>query len=601
MMFFRASFVSLVACAITHSLVNANDSVVDVISAPNISMIIDQKVRMLTEEAVFDAFIEALYTLATFAAAACMGGVLKRQFSRPPPLAPAPPSSRKNARSTTVSPVTLRGATIVSSEASPASGRGAEASPKVDPRRSSSTSCCANHCASQVDHTQWDAHMETSPHVGKQLLSNMRSLASRHCFREALQAYDSISDKVGKGCGNTWSLLLYCSVEAGDLRRCEEFFNRLSSFQVPSNHDFVNMVRYCVCCADSERLLRLLKRLRCQNAGAIDILARNKALAVCMSGQAFDLAELLVMELPQLPLDVVGYNTLMKGYMQACRYPRCFDLYVEMQGQGITGSEMTFGIMLDAGVGSRNHAFLKQVFLDLQHADVELNVVHYTTFIKGLVGAGCISDAMWVLEEMNSKLDVKPDLVTYTTLVKGHADTGDVIGALDVLEQMLSNGIAPDVIVYNVFLTGCSVKSTDPEQVLEVVHVIVHLGFQPSITTRSILVKMFAKSQSWGELLAILETSPQRLGIWPEPRIYAQLAQACASCGDGRRALEVYAAMVRCAARRGVAVDRAANTRIFRLCSSCDEGVAASIIFEAASSAGGKADIEVINRLMLAM
>merc|ERR1719453_1084147 len=102
----------------------------------------------------------------------------------------------------------------------------------------------------------------------------------------------------------------------------------------------------------------------------------------------------------------------MKYSARAGQISRCFELHSEMLENGLEASEVTFGILLDACVGTQKLDHARKVFDDLCASGLPLNVVHCTTYIKGLVSANKLDEAASVFEAM-AKSAVKPDVVTY--------------------------------------------------------------------------------------------------------------------------------------------------------------------------------------------
>merc|ERR1719379_2109868 len=179
-------------------------------------------------------------------------------------------------------------------------------------------------------------------------------------------------------------------------------------------------------------------------------------------------------------MDIVGYNTLLKGHAKFGNISRCFEIYEVMQQLNLPSSEVTFGILLDVCIDAKAFDRARQVFESLRDSGLKLNVVHYTTFMKGLVNAGQLEEATHLLDEMHGSSNTKPDLVTYSTLVKAHADSGQVMEAIRVLERMASQGVTPDAIIFNIVLTGCTVKVMEPEQVFHVFKWLASHGLQTS-------------------------------------------------------------------------------------------------------------------------
>jgi pentatricopeptide repeat protein len=396
-----------------------------------------------------------------------------------------------------------------------------------------------------------------------------------------------------------WSVLLYSAVEAQEFWRCEELISKLLESGIPTGTDFVNMVRYHVSYRCDPRVMYQF----CEDLHAkgfrLDCISRNRALSACSSNKALYLAEILSEDkFGEASMDTVGYNTLMKGYAQAGEPARCFDLYEKMKIVDQAPSEITFGILLDACIDAKEFERAKHVFRDLKNSGVTMNVVHYTTFMKGLANAGELADATEVLQEMLRSRHIKPDLVTYSTIVKAYSDHGQVMDAINVLKQMLDQAIFPDAIIFNIVLTGCCVNAMEPTQIFQIFQRLRKFGLKTSTTTLSIMIKALALTKSWGLALDMLETSPERLNLLPEARLYAQLAQACVKAGHSAQALETYAAMVRAAGRHGSAVDEESNSRLCRLCASCGKSFRATKISQAVARAGGFLNIETLDELL---
>lgn len=426
-----------------------------------------------------------------------------------------------------------------------------------------------------------------------QLQSALRACALHRCFREALVAYDHAVEHIGIASGSMWSILLYCAVNTQDFARCPMFYERLLASTSPSGNDFVNMVRYHARVGDATAFAAMLSDLRARGC-TYDVFSRNRALAACTSNNALDFADALATaEGICAGMDTVGYNTLMKGHAAAGDSVRCFQFYEDMRAAGLQPSEISFGILLDACGYCKDVDRASQVCEDMRKFGFQFNVVHYTTFMKILTNAGRFNEAAELLDEMHRSPSTKPDLVAYSTLVKALADQGRVMDAIRIVEHMLKHHIVPDAIVFNLVLTGCTVKCMVPEQIRHVLKWLVHNGLQASTTTLSIAVKAFAQSRSWDAALELLDAAPAWLQLVPEARLYTQLAHACAKEGDGAAALATYASMASAAQRTGRPVDQATSSRLNRIVALCAEpssaGPAAMRLHRSIARAGGLA------------
>lgn len=421
------------------------------------------------------------------------------------------------------------------------------------------------------------------------LLASLRACASKRYFREALQVYSHIADRLGRVCPSVWSLLLWSAVEVGHYKSCGQFIERLSKDGVPTSQDFVNMVRYYVHRRDLDALTDKLKQFQARG-WKIDAIARNRALSICATGRSLDLAQALVEHLAAVPMDAIAYNIMMKVFASTGDVLKAFEMYAEMQRANILPNEMTFGILLDACIDHNHMNHAREVFSDLRRSGLELNVILYTTFMKGLVNEGELTEAIGILEEMCTQRNAMPDLVTFSTLAKAFATAGNIAMCVELLERMMRLGIQPDGVLFNMVLTSCAAKPVDPEETQRLFIWLVKRGLKPSTATISVLIKAFSLSKSWRHALDVLEVAPDHYNVWPEPRVYGQLAQSCSQAGCRFEVLETYVAMVRAAGKQGAMVKKSNSTRLHRLCVLSGLGASSAKIFDALNQSEGRVD-----------
>merc|ERR1719171_1359197 len=150
---------------------------------------------------------------------------------------------------------------------------------------------------------------------------------------------------------------------------------------------------------------------------------------------------------------------------------------------------------------------------------------------------------MNVFEQMCAS-EVTPDLVSFSVLIKVHCDAGKIEVALQLLERMTQYNLTPDEIVFNNLLLGCAERKNSALG-CRIFSDMQKQGLAPSHVTLSIMVKIFVKCREVDAALDLLNTSPEKLGLKRENRLYVQLAQACIRERQGKRALEVCEALLR--------------------------------------------------------
>jgi pentatricopeptide repeat protein len=154
-------------------------------------------------------------------------------------------------------------------------------------------------------------------------------------------------------------------------------------------------------------------------------------------------------------VDVVSYNTVIKGLAQASSPSRCFNCLHEMRAHGIEPDYITFGTVLDACIVDNDMNAASEIVTFLSHSNRPMDTVTCTLFIKGLVRANCLPKALELWDEMKLNTEARPDIITYSVLIKALVDQHDLDRALSLVEDMKVAGHRPDDIVLTHLLEGC--------------------------------------------------------------------------------------------------------------------------------------------------
>lgn len=416
--------------------------------------------------------------------------------------------------------------------------------------------------------------------VQKYVLSALKACAKHRFFSQALAAYDQLIVPLGQAvkCGCIWSILLYAAVEASEFDRCEEFLDLLLESGGFGSHDFINMVRYLAHQQDEQGMDAVLAKLQ-RTPFTLDVQSRNRALAGCIAAGAPAFGEhLLTATEAWAKADTVAFNTLMKGYAQERNVQRCFWLQQQMECCGLAASEVTYGILIDACVESGRLDDAAEIIQKLRCDGDGLNVVHFTTFLKGLLNQGHIAEARNVLTEVMADSVIKPDLIACSLVVKALAEEGSIMDALEVLDEMHRIGVKPDTMLFHHILSGHSCRCNALPVIKEFFEILVQRGLKPTTVTMSIMTKAYARCEAWDAALAELEAAPKRYGFSPEPRVFCQLAQACARSRDPTLTIHIYAAALNAARAQGQVLAPEMHDRFIVYCDTSGERSAAELL-----------------------
>merc|ERR1719160_1896872 len=144
-------------------------------------------------------------------------------------------------------------------------------------------------------------------------------------------------------------------------------------------------------------------------------------------------------------VDVVSYNTVIKGFAQAGSLPRCFDCLYEMRAHNLEPDDVTLGTLLDMCIADNDMTAANEVVDLLVRGDKPVDTVMCTLFIKAFVRAQKLPKAVELYEEMKQRNceGSRPDIVTYSVLIKAFVDAHDLERALMLVEDMTAAGHTP--------------------------------------------------------------------------------------------------------------------------------------------------------------
>lgn len=286
----------------------------------------------------------------------------------------------------------------------------------------------------------------------------LKMLSSRKHYQTCLSIYTLFaravpSDKV------VFSCLINAALEVGVPERASSMLDQYAQADLDIK-DHVLFFRAYVVLKDVDSSEALFRKL---GSKATTLMLNLMLLTCAHAGQAERALELLEFahqleaqnSLEKPLVDVVSYNTVMKGLAQAGSTSRGFECVREMSRRGIEPDDITFATLLDACIEDNNVDAVGEVVSLFTGSNRRLGTVMCTLFIKGLVKANCVPKALELYDEMRQRAGAGPDIITYSVLIKALVDQRDLDRALRLVEDMAKDGHAPDDIILTHLLEGC--------------------------------------------------------------------------------------------------------------------------------------------------
>jgi pentatricopeptide repeat protein len=275
-----------------------------------------------------------------------------------------------------------------------------------------------------------------------------------------------------------------------------------------------------------------------------------------------------------IPVDVVSYNTVMKGYARQHKLQDCFDLIAAMHATGIESDEVTYSTILDTCISEGQFDKATEVIDSFIASGCVMNTVLYTTFMKGFVRMDMLEKAMALYRQMkqvsasgpgaDGAEPPRPDVILYSVLIKANCDLRQLEPALHLAKDMIESGLQPDDIIVNRLLDGCR-HTSDGDLADSLFKEFIESGkVQPSLPTLATMVKIYGKCNRVEEAARLVQTAYDRYGLRPSVVLYTCLMSACTRNRRLDLACEIFDAMV----KARIEPDAMTYSTLFKACST---------------------------------
>jgi pentatricopeptide repeat protein len=183
--------------------------------------------------------------------------------------------------------------------------------------------------------------------------TTMKQLAGQKQHHLALAVYDRLSADGLEPSVVTYSCLVHFAADVGQPDRAFEFFEKLRLLSTPSIRAYMTVLRLYSQQSDWSGALTTYRDMQ-SRLSAVDNLAFNIVLSVGVSADKVSEAEALLLEgeKGELKPDLVGYNTVVKGYGRRSDVKSVRRVLVRACEAGHTPNAITYNTLLDALVRS---------------------------------------------------------------------------------------------------------------------------------------------------------------------------------------------------------------------------------------------------------
>merc|ERR1719379_898841 len=235
-------------------------------------------------------------------------------------------------------------------------------------------------------------------------------------YEKACELYDQILADGLTPDATMYGCLLKFSAECGRTDLTNELFKKVPNVEI---QNYMSLIRAAGRDKDAKRALALLTQLKTSGM-ALDIAIYNCVLDVCVICGELARAKDLVEEMGTLfTLDIITYNTLLKGYCSRGRVEEAKAVLVEMESRGLPPNDISFNCLVNAAVSAGKTSEAWEAIAMMQQRGVAVDRFTLAIIMKAVKNGGRSSrDVSRVLALLDtSGVDVCADEVLLVTVL----------------------------------------------------------------------------------------------------------------------------------------------------------------------------------------
>lgn len=254
------------------------------------------------------------------------------------------------------------------------------------------------------------------------------------------------------------------------------------------------------------------------------------AISSCVRLGLMDEATVVLQEMLKhnIPVNVITYNILLKGYCSARKLQKAHSVVKDMEEAGVALDVVSYNTLINGCIETGDNAAALDYFKKMRETGISPSAVSYTTLMKAFGRNGQPKQVHLVFEEMRNDPRMKTDAVAWNVLLDSYCRNGRVADAKRMFLQMKEDRVLPTAFTY------------------------------------ATLVKGYALGGMLGEVLVLWKEIKERTDdevnpLQPDEVLLNCLVDTCVRAGYFQKALEVVA----CMEEKGIPANKTKYKRIF--------------------------------------
>lgn len=272
--------------------------------------------------------------------------------------------------------------------------------------------------------------------------------------------------------------------------------------------------------------------------------------------------------------DIITWGCLLSGHFHSKLYLEVLRILREMQNAGYKPSSVSLISVLQAISELRLLKYGKEIHCYVLRNGFEHEQRLATSLQDMYVKNKNFTKARAVFDNMQSR-----NSFAWNNMVSVHVSTGDFKEAMNVLDQMEKVGIKPDLVTYNILISGYSVLGRIKEASAMINQMKTSTSLTPDVVSWTALISGCSRSGYYNDALKFF-IEMQKEGIRPALGTLASLIRCCAGLSFLQKGKEIHCQSI----RNGIAEDVFIATALIDMYSKSGSFKNAYEVFEKAGN-----------------
>lgn len=208
------------------------------------------------------------------------------------------------------------------------------------------------------------------------------------------------------------------------------------------------------------------------------------------------------------------------------------EIYEQMQNEGIQPDQFTFIRILTACSGLQALDRGRRIHSQIRESGLESNVAVASSLVDMYAKCGSIDEAWTVFKDMPER-----NVVSWTAMITGCVKCGQGPKALELFQQMQERGVEPNTVTFVGAVSACASRGA-LEEGRRLHKQIIQRRFESNFYVGSSLIDMYVRFGEIEDAWAVFQSIAR-----PDVVAWSAMILGFAKCGQGQRALELFAQM----------------------------------------------------------